>query len=345
MIARRLACALLAAALARTARAAEPPPGAIDPPTSGYGHLDRSGVAEGATRAFLEGYLVTYFGTLSLSSSFDNEQRRSARLLGVVGGLGGSAISLAVGYDRPVGTADVVLVNLAQDWGLGHGLLVPFLLQIGGCPNTREIEQSQCLRVRDLRIDFAAGAAASLGAGLAAHIWGPRLHMSPGQASAVASAGLWSGAIAWLVGLAVKDEDAVDGTMRARLGASLLAADLGLAAALTFRRRLAVDRSDVLLLDLLGAGGAGLGWVAAQEQGDRTRAGVAAGGAVVGLGLGALFAHGLGGRESPARQAGPAIASYRDGSWGLGVPSLQILPSLAAPGSVVAGLGLAEGTF
>jgi hypothetical protein len=100
-------------------------------PTSGGGHLDRSGINEHAFRGFFQGAVSGMFlGYAVTSSTEDSSIAIRVVTGGIIGGGLGIGLPLWLNAGKEVRSGDVVWINAAQNWGFVNGFAIPLLFQL-----------------------------------------------------------------------------------------------------------------------------------------------------------------------------------------------------------------------
>jgi hypothetical protein len=319
-------------------------------PTSGGGHVDRSGFAEHLVHSMMEGVLVGGLVGIAVSDPADAAATRSRMAVGALLGAGiGLVTPLLLNQTGTVRTGDIIFINAAQNWGLAHGFLVPLMVQSAGC------SRAGCppggLGAGALQLDAGLAAGLSLLAGVGAAQLAPSLNFTPGQAETISSAGLWGAWGAYLLVTAVFPAGAPPTVM---MGSLLAGANAAMLTAWSFRDAFDIDRTRVLLMSVGVGLGALLGSGLAYFINPQGSAGptllplMQMGGSVTGL-LVAYYASAMldGFKQSaPPEGRTAALVSHHQGSWQLGVPAPRpVLPTAGAPGSLGAALDVLGGSW
>jgi hypothetical protein len=348
--------ALLALAIllvqSSVARADEPP--AISPsrfPTSGAGHLDRSGMNEHAFRGFFEGLFVGTFLGFAISSSTSDSNAAIRMVTGGLIGAGlGVGLPLWLNRGKEVRSGDVVFLNAAQNWGFVNGFAVPLLFQMGSGTFDDEVLG---IERPEARLDFGLSAVVSLAAGGLAAYAAPTLDLTPGQAAMVGTTSLWAGLGGLLLVYAISPDNAGTGWNQAKAASIIIGSTGGALAALTLRETFEVDRGRAVMVDLgavvgLGAG-ALLGWFLDPDfENQHAVFGSLLAGMLAGNYFGWLVSRGMDDYKlSAPREPTTALINYRDGAWIPGVPTPRPLAVRTRTGrsDMVAGVSLLDGRF
>jgi hypothetical protein len=343
-----VACVLFG--LAGPARAQAPSPPAGEPyPTSGYGHVDRSGLNEHIVRGTIQGITTGIFIGYALSS--DTDERTLSRMVtgGILGGAAGLVLPIWLNRDgREVRSGDVVLINVAQNWGLAHGFGIPFLFQL---------RPGNDLTTNQLRLDLGLAAVASLTAGGVAAYLADDLDFTPGQASLMGATGIWGASSGFLLSLVLgpKPDDWGRNWGRGTIAGMLAVADLSMAYVWKNRANLDIDRGRVFVMNMGGIGGVLVGFAAAYFinpglDNHRVIAGSLLAGGLLGIGAGYVLTEGWDEYKKvapPIAGSGLSLVEYQGGKWGLGIPmpTLAPAPGVGAAPRVRPVLSLANGSF
>ncbi len=321
--------------------------------TSGFGYVDRSGLNEHVTRGVIEGVVTGAFIGYAVSS--DTDERTTSRVLtgAILGAAAGVVLPLALNRDnKEVRTGDVIFLNVAQNWGLAHGFVVPLLFQLSGGGSGLDGVTSS-----ELRVDLGLSAALSLTAGALASMGSVEadLNFTPGQASSIGSAGLWGGLAGLLLTRIAGPAEASVGWTQAALGSMLALGDAAMLTTWLNRDRFDIDRGRVLLINIGGAAGAMVGLAAAYFldpglDNHRVVAGSLLVGAGLGLGTGYYLSYGSDEFKKsapPMAGNGLSLVQYHNGHWGGGVPmpTLTVVPNRSGGRGVQPALSLADGRF
>jgi hypothetical protein len=342
---------MVAALLAAPARAA--------PPTSGAGHVDRSGMNEHVYRGFWQGAVSG--GLVGLAASDPNDGNAAIRLAAgaALGGAAGVVVPILRNREGPVRSGDVVLIHNAFNWGLLHGLIVPATIQLFDCgpasPPGRQLRRAiNCLDADDLRLDAGIGAALGLSAGALAGHFGGRLELTPGQASGLASAALWGGHTAASIFQIIRPRVSRVGDLQLTAGTFILGGDGAAVGAWYLRHWLDIDRARWVWMDVGGLAFGAVGMAAGiflDPHGwndSRLTPGLRLVGSLGGLALGYWLTSGMdryrnGAQLEPAPPPAGSLIRYGDGEWALGVPLPRF--SYEQAGRPLVELEVAHGTF
>lgn len=232
-------------------------------PTSGFGHVDRSGLTEHVVRGFFQGVLSG--GLIGFALGGSDETRRIRVGTGMVlGAAAGTALPLLLNKDRTeeVRSGDVAFINVAQNWVLANGFLIPLAFQINAKEARLEDvfdDDADHVTIDELRLDAGLAAALSLGAGVAAAAASSALNFSPGQADAIGSAGLWGAFTGAMLVVMAAPDDPASGWGALGIASALTLGNLGALSAWYVRDDLDIDRRRVRWIDIGGLVGAGVG--------------------------------------------------------------------------------------
>lgn len=288
-------------------------------PTSGFGHVDRTGLTEHVFNCIVNGATAGALYGVALSSSTDElsvVRVGTGLLLGAAAGLVVPLVRNPAG--KEVRSGDIVFINVAQNVGFAHGMLLPLLVG----PNFGDWSSDY------LRVTFALSATSGLVAGgLAAHV-ADEQDFTPGQASALGAAGLWGGLTGLGLMLIARPRDPGDGWGRATVGATLLAADAAMAAVWLRRDVFDIDRGRVFVANVGGAVGALVGFAAAffvqpRLDNDRVLTGAMLAGALAGVGTAFVLTDDWDDYKKsapPPGATGLSLIEYRGGRLSAGLP-------------------------
>jgi hypothetical protein len=319
-------------------------------PTSGFGHVDRSGITEHVFHQITEGAIVG--GMLGYAISSSSKDQGVRYITGtLLGGVVGGVTALARNSDgKEVRSGDIVLINTAQNIGLLHGYFLPLVFQL----DESVVSGSNVISNNQYRLDFGLAATASLVAGGLAMQLADEVHPTPGQAAMVGSGALW-GAVSGLLLTEMISPDRKDATWaKTQILSTMVLMDVGMLGAWMARDELEMDRSRALIIDLGGAGGmlVGMGlafFLNPNLDNSRVILGSLLAGALGGLGSTFYLTLGMDKykRSAPPIAGGAlSLVEYNQGQVRVGLPLPRPVPVEEQAGVVMRPfLSLAEGRF